>query len=74
MEVIRLRGGQSVQEIQFNSVPDILFELGGCPHLISEAEGYMIEASDATEAEEYDKVVEYYCKAWEAAYKSIGAI
>lgn len=35
MEVIRLRGGQSVQEIQFNSVPDILFELGGHSWLLS---------------------------------------
>ena len=35
IEVIRLRGGQGVQEVQFNSVPDILFELGGHPWLLS---------------------------------------
>jgi len=35
MEVIREKGGQGVQEVQFNSVPDILFELAGSPWLLS---------------------------------------
>ena len=35
MEVIRFRGGQGVQEVQFNSVPDILFELGNHSWLLS---------------------------------------
>jgi type I restriction-modification system DNA methylase subunit len=35
MDVIRSRGGQGVQEIQFNSEPDILFDLGGYSWFLS---------------------------------------
>jgi len=35
MDVIRSRGGQGVQEVRFDSVPDILFELGGYSWILS---------------------------------------
>jgi len=35
MEVIQAKGGSSVQEVEYNSVPDILFELGSRPWLLS---------------------------------------
>ena len=46
----------------------------GDPVLLAEANVQMDNAQDATAAGEYDKAVENYFKAWEAALKAIGVI
>lgn len=35
VEIIRAKGGQGVQEVEYNSVPDIQFELGERSWLLS---------------------------------------
>ena len=43
----------------------------GDPDLLDKANEEMDKATEAIDKEEYDKAVEYYFKAWEAALKSI---
>ena len=46
----------------------------GNPDLLAEANEEMDKAQGAINAEEYDKAIENYFKAWEAALKAIGRI
>ena len=46
----------------------------GDSDLLEEAEDEMADAASKTDAAEYDKAVEHYFKAWEAALKAAGII